>query len=609
MGKSTEKKNKVLYGFMFTVILPVILIVWAKFTRNSVRIPLPVSLLPGYILLITGAIFVCSGIWNLLRLNNKLPGNAFLPERFLKNGIYDFTRQPISSGAALISFGLSAVTRSASGFWLVSPVFTLLLIAYCKVIKNEKPQSSFWTENCKPFLSLPQESGIVPSSVERVSSYFLVFVPWLVIYKTFIFIGAPDDAISTNLPFEDHFPIWEFSTLFYSFAFLYSLLIPLVVKTREQLRDFTTDVWFTIIFVGIIYLVFPLIVKQKDFVPHSFLGRIILYERSVDGESGALPSCHVIWAFLAAIYFTRSFARLKWIWYGLAVLISVSCVTVGAHSIPDVVAGFCTFIIVIYRQNILNYLQQQVERLSNSRKEWRIGRLRIISSGIYAGTAAFTGALLMGFFLCRQYNVAGFSILMFVIIGVRLFSEFVEKSLQLLKPFIYYGGLIIGIIVCILADLIFSIDIFILLASFIMAAPWVLAIGSLKCRHQAQLYSIVINIVTGLVLIRLFNIGVPSSFIVGICLILLGTGRFVVDSFHGEEQMPYWAGIKISQWIAVFSVLSGIVFTSIPDTAVLVFRPTFLSLILAIGVGIMATVVLGADIQESNRHLTGQSGQ
>ncbi len=420
MGKSKEITDKVLYGLMFTVIIPVILIVWAKFTRNIVTIRLPVNLLPGYILLITGAIFVCSGIWNLWRSDNRLPVNAFPPKRFVKNGIYDFTRQPIYSGAALISFGLSAVTRSASGFWLVSPVFTLLMAAYVAGFKNEKTQSVFGTQDYKPFLSLPSASNIMPSFGDRLSSYFLVFVPWLIIYKAFIFIGAPDDAISTNLPFEEHLPIWEFSTVFYSFAFLFSLLVPLVVKTRKQLKHFITDVWFAIIFVGIIYLVFPLIIKQKDFIPHSFLGRIILYERSVDGESGALPSCHVIWAFLAAIYFSRSFVSFKWIWFGLAVLISVSCITVGAHSILDVVAGFCAFIIIIYRQNIWNYLRLQAERLSNSRREWRIGPLRIINHGFYSGAAGFTGALLIGFFLGRQYTLVGFLILIFVITGAML---------------------------------------------------------------------------------------------------------------------------------------------------------------------------------------------
>jgi membrane-associated phospholipid phosphatase len=643
MGKSKEITDKALYGLVLFVIVPVILILWAKFTKNIVTIPLPVNLLSGYILLITGAIFVCSGICDLRRRDNRLPVNAFPLKRFIKNGIHGFTGQPIFFGASLISFGLSAITRSASGFWLVSPVFILLMAAYATGFKNDKTQFVFGAQDNKPFLSLPSTSDIMPSFRVRLSTYFLVFVPWLIIYKSFIFIGAPDDAIKTNLPFEEHIPIWEFSTVFYSFAFLFSLLIPLVVKTSKQLKNFITDVWFTIIFVGIIYLAFPLIIKQKEFIPHSFLGHIILYERSVDGESGALPSCHVIWAFLAAIYFSRSFFRFKWIWFSLAVLISLSCITVGAHSILDVVAGFCTFIIIIYRQNIWDYLRIQSERLSNSLRHWRIGPLRVINHSFYSGAAGFTGALLTGFFLGRQYVLVGFFILIFVISVVRLLTMLVEGSLQLLRPFIYLGGLISGIIACILANIIFSIDIFILLASFVMAAPWVDSIGGLRCLvkgcchgkpsnekfgirsihpdsmvnktaglsgvplHPTQLYSIGINIITGLILIRLFNIEASSSFIVGIYLIFKGTGLFVIESFHGDAKMPLWTGMKVSQWKAILYVLSGIIFTAVPKSAVLVFQPDFMSLILAIGMGILVTLVFGVDIPESDRHLTSLS--
>jgi membrane-associated phospholipid phosphatase/protein-S-isoprenylcysteine O-methyltransferase Ste14 len=640
MGKSNKITGRILFGLLFAAIIPLFLILWAKFTRNIVTIPLPVTLLQGYILLFTGAIFVCTGMWNIWRLGNGLPKSDFPPEKYVRNDIYAFTRHPIYFGSALVSFGLSALTRSASGFWLVSPVFTMLMVAYTTGVENEKTRSVFGAQDHKPFLSLPSSSDIMPSLGDRLSSYFIVFVPWLIVYKTFVFIGAPDDALRTNLPFEDHLPIWEFSTVFYSFAFLFSLLVPLVLKSRKQLRCFITDVWFAIIIVGTIYLVFPLVVNQKDFIPQSFLGRIILYERSVDGESGALPSCHVIWAFLAAKYFSRSFVSFKWIWYGLAVLISVSCITVGAHSILDVVAGYCTFIIIIYRQQIWKYIRLHAERISNSWKEWRIGPVRIINHGFYGGAAGFTGALLTGFFLGSRYSPAGFLVLVFVIIGAAFWAQLIEGSPKLLRPFGYYGGLAGGVIGCIMAHFIFSIYIFILLASFAMAAPWIQATGRLRCLVQGcchgkpsgenagirfihpdsrvnkisglsgvplyptQLYSIGANIFTGLVLIRLFNIGISSAFIVGIYLILNGTGRFVEESLRGEAQTPYWAGMRLNQWLAILTIFSGIIFTAIPAKAVLVFQPNILSLILAIGMGILVMVASGVDLPESNRRFT-----
>jgi hypothetical protein len=75
----------------------------------------------------------------------------------------------------------------------------------------------------------------------------------------------------------------------------------------------------------------------------------------------------------------------------------------------------------------------------------------------------------------------------------------------------------------------------------------------------------------------------------------------VEESFRGEAQTPYWAGMKIYQWIAILNILFGIIFTAIPDKAELVFNPNLLSLIPAIGMGILVTIASGVDFPESNR--------
>ena len=637
MGKIKAIAGKFFYGLLFVAIIPFLLILWAKYTGKIIKLPLPGNLLFGYIILIAGALFVLSGMWYLWKFGYGLPMNAFPPKKFVKNGIYAFTKHPIYFGAVMISFGLSIVAKSASGFWLVSPLFTLMMVAYVVGFENERTQIIFGMQNYKPFLSLPDTSGDSPSFIERISSYFLVFIPWLLSYEAFIYIGAPNDAISTTLPFEENWPIWEFSEIFYSFIYLFVLLVPLIIKTREQLKCFIIDAWFATIIVGIIYLVLPFIVRQRVFIPQSFLGHLILFERSVDGVTGALPSFHVIWAFLSARYFSRSFVRYRWIWYFLAVLISVSCITTGSHSLLDVVAGLCMFIIIVYRSQIWNYIRSQSERLSNSWHEWRWGPVRIINHGFYGGAAGFVGALLAGFFLGHQYALAGFIILIFVIIGAGLWALLIEGSPKLLRPYGYYGGLIGGIVASILTSLIFSINLYTLLASFAMAGPWIQSIGRLRCLvqgcchgkpsndkigirfthpysrvnkisglsgiplHPTQLYSIGNNIIAGLILIRLYSIGSPSSFIIGIYLILNGTGRFVEESFRGEAQTPYWAGMRIYQWIAIINILIGAFFTTIPNSGTILFQPNGLSLFLAIAMGILVTIASGVDFPESNR--------
>jgi membrane-associated phospholipid phosphatase len=215
----------------------------------------------------------------------------------------------------------------------------------------------------KSFFSLPPETDAKPSLKNIIASYFLAFIPWLIVYEIFIYLGAPADAIKTNIWLDKYIPIWEFSQALYLFAYVFSMLIPFVLKSGRDLRNLIKDIWFTILFVAIIYSAFPLIVDQKQFVPHTFLGRLILIERTTDGESGALPSCHVIWAFLSAFYFSKSYPGLKWLWYFLALMISVSCLSTGAHSILDVVAGFFAFLIVIFRHKIWNLISVTAENL------------------------------------------------------------------------------------------------------------------------------------------------------------------------------------------------------------------------------------------------------
>jgi len=637
MGKIKVLTGKFLYGSLFVIVIPVLLILWAKYTGRIIKLPVPGDLYSGFILLIAGALLVFSGIWHLWIYGGGLPMNAYPPSKYVKNGIYAFIKHPIYSGTVLISFGLSIVTRSASGFWLVSPLFTLMIVAYVVGFENERTKVIFGLQNYKTFLSLPDDEYLKPSGKERISAYLLVFIPWALVYETFIYLGIPKDAIITNLPFEEHMPVWEFSEVFYLFPYLLALLIPVVIMTKHELRRFITDLWFATFFAGLFYLVFPFIVKQRDFVPHSFPGNLIMFERSMDGEECALPSFHVIWAFICARYFTGSMKSFKWLWYSIAVLVAVSCITTGNHSIPDVIAGFCTYIIIVYRLQIWNYIRLQSERIANSWHEWRWGPVRIINHGFYGGAAGFTGTFIAGCFLGRQYAFVSVIVMIFIIIFAGLWAQVIEGSPKLLRPYGYYGGVIGAILAGTLVSVIFPIDFFVLLGSFAMAGPWIQILGRLRCLvqgcchgkpsgenvgirfihpksrvnkisglngvflHPTQLYSIANNLVAGLILIRLFSIGTPAVFIIGIYLILNGLGRFVEESFRGEAQTPYWAGMRIYQWIAIINIILGAFLTSVPHSKTLSFQFNVESVFLAIAIGILVTIASGVDFPDSDR--------
>jgi protein-S-isoprenylcysteine O-methyltransferase Ste14 len=637
MGEVKEFASRVLYGSLFVVVLPALLVLWANATNGVITLPVPENRLYGYILLFTGAGFVLSGMLNLWNQGKGLPMNAYPPEIFVKKGIYSFTKHPIYSGAVLISFGLSVIYHSASGFWLVSPVFMLLTVAYVTGFENERILATFGKQDYRPFLSLPEGSEDKPFLYERLSSYFLVYIPWLLVYEVFIYAGKPADAIITNLSFEQKLPVWEFPEIFYSFTYLFALLVPFVISSKKELRNFIADLWFATVLSGMIYFLFPFIADQKEFIPRTFFGRMIIFERSMDGITCALPSFHVIWAFVAARYFSKTYKSINWLWYLLAVIISVSCIATGVHSVPDVIAGFLIFLVITYRLEIWNFIRLRSEHLSNSWKEWRFGPVRVINHGFYGGAAGFAGTLIAGFFTEPKTAFAIFAVMIFVIIGAGLWAQIIEGSPKLLRPYGYYGGLAGGILASGCICIIFSTDFFRLVASFAMAAPWIQSIGRLRCLvqgcchgrpsnenlgirfthplsrvnkisglkgvplHPTQLYSIGTNIVTGLVLIRLYALGMSASFIIGIYFILNGTGRFVEESFRGEAQTPYWAGMRIYQWIAIINILAGAAFTSVPDTGNLVFHPNIISLVMAAGIGILVTIASGVDFPDSNK--------
>jgi len=199
---------------------------------------------------------------------------------------------------------------------------------------------------------LPAFTDELPTWRERITTFFLVFVPFAGVYEFFIQLGVPNDAIYTNLPFEKNWLVWEWTQVVYDLAYPYALLIPFVLKTTRDLRNLILDTFFCSVLVGGLYLTFPFVVHQREFVPQTWAGELLLLERSMDGETCALPSYHVIWALLSARYFSISFPKGRWAWYTLGALISLSCLSTGNHSVLDVLAGAVVFVLIRYGREI-----------------------------------------------------------------------------------------------------------------------------------------------------------------------------------------------------------------------------------------------------------------
>ncbi len=636
MGTLANFTGKIAYGFIFMVVLPLCLYLWARGTENIIHVPVPDMPVIGIASLITGSVIGLWGMTSLLLYGKGLPMNAYPPKLYVFKSIYSVFKHPIYWGSGMIAFGLSLFFKSSSGFWLVSPLFCIAMLAYVAGFENENIKAATGYFDNNVFFSLPGKNETAPAYKDRLNVFVLAIIPWLIIYELFIYIGTPKDVAFTNLSFEQRLPVIEWSELFYLLPYFLVIIVPFILKTQLQVRNFIQDIWWAMFFVFFLYIVFPFAVHQREFTPSNFLGRFIYWERGHDGEVGALPSFHVVWAFLVSKYFSAKFGYKRY-WQVLAILISLSCITNGSHSILDVIAGVLIYWLVTDRQIVWNKIRIAAERIANSWKEWHWGPVRLINHGLYAGAAGFTGILIVISSLGKGNAPAGLLIGLASMIGAALWAQFIEGSPKLLRPFGYYGSIVGGLIAGTIASLVYDINLMYLLGAFALAAPWFQLIGRLRCLvqgcchgkpcdsaigirftspqsrvlkiaslkgvpiHPTQLYSIGSNLLIAFLLIRCVSLQMPVSFITGLYFILNGLARFVEEALRGEPQTAYWKGLRIYQWLALISMVGGAAVTCVPSSLFLKvgFYPG--SMIFAFGFGLISTCAYGMDFPKSHR--------
>ena len=629
--------GKICYGCLFTILLPLVLMLWAKQTENYIHLPIPTSSIVASVLVLLGTILISFAMLELWIKGNGLPMNAYPPPKLVTTGLYSIFSHPIYIGTSLLSFGMSIYFQSKSGCWLVSPILTLSWLALVYGYENEDLKKRFPEHSWNPLLNIPENVKMKCRWNDIISAYCLVFVPWLILYQCIIFIGIPSNAISTYLPFENHIPVIEWTELCYLLAYPYVALIPLVLKTKEQIRSFFIAGLMNISIGIYLQFTFPFVAAPKVFIPTTILGRILIHERNFDAPTGALPSFHVSWAFLAAYYYTLIFPNYKLPFYILSIFISASCITTGMHSIIDVIAGFILFIICIQRELLWFYVRNYFENLANSWSAYSIGKLRIINHSFYVFLSAFMGFFLICSLVGHIYAVLLTSISS--LMGAAIWAQIIEKSSGLSRPFGYFGCVIGGVIGSVMSSWLFKIPISSILSTYALASPWIQAIGRLRCViqgcchgrptdkfvgilinnprsrvcslshlhntyiHITAGYSIMTNIIIGIFLWRLWYSNISSSLIIGLYFILIGLSRFVEEAYRGEVQTPIFYKLKIYQWTSILLVYIGIGISMVPfdDHISLKFIWKYEYLLPSTLFSLVATFAMGVDFPESNK--------
>ncbi len=441
----------------------------------------------------------------------------------------------------------------------------------------------------------------------------------------------------------------EWSELVYASCYVMVPLVPLVLRTRGELRRFAVRGLVATAGVGLIWLLVPVVAPLRPFEPHTWLGRVGLLERAGSNGVAAFPSFHVLWALLAAdalAGLSRRWAGAAWLW---ALAITASAVTTGLHALADVLAAAAVFPLCRAPERVWARARSAAEALANSWREWRIGGVRLINHGVYAGLGGGLGYWLIASAAGAQPRWAVPVVAVAGLLGAGIWAQLLESSSGLLRPFGYYGAVLGAVGAGVLAGG-FGARATALVAATALAAPWIQALGRLRCLvqgcchgapaggavgivyrhprsrvsylaelagrplHPTQLYSIAANIVLGLALLRLWGLGAAAGLVIGIYLIGNGLARFVEEGHRGEPQTGIVGGLRIYQWLAVASVCAGAAVTTLSRAPVPALHPaTGLGTVLgALLFGVLTAAAMGVDAPASNRRFsrlaTGDAG-
>jgi protein-S-isoprenylcysteine O-methyltransferase Ste14 len=639
--------GRVAYAALFIVALPVGLVAWARSTASVIALPPVHASIAGFGLVGLGVLLLAAGARDLVVRGGGLPMNPFPPPRLVRSGIYRWIRNPMYIGFALACVGVSLATGQSAGLWLVTPAVCISAAALVYGFERHDLVRRFGPDALAlPLLSLSRGNGDPPTVAHRIAVFLWIFLPWLVAYYAVQALGRPPDAFGTALPFERHWPVLQWTELFYASTYVFVPLTAVLIRTRRDLRRFAVQSAIAGVAVTLLWVLVPVVAVNRPFEPTGFLGRLLAFEQGHSRGVAAFPAFHVLWTLLAADAWSanarvtrrRSWAVVGWTW---AAFVTASCLTTGMHTVLDVAAAILVYPPVSRYEAAWSRLRGLTERLANSWKEWRFGAVRVINHGVYAAGAAGVGLMVAGIAAGPAHLAPVIWTGVCILVGAGLWAQALEGSSKLLRPFGWYGGVVGGVGGALTARLA-GAPILPVLGAFAIAAPWIQILGRLRCLvqgcchggpapaavgiryghrrsrvtqlanlagvpiHPTPLYSIAGNVVIGLVLLRLRCLGAPDALLVGVYLILGGATRFVEESYRAEPQTPIVAGLHIYQWVAIASVMMGAVCTALPSLATSPpFSPPTTSLVLAaLALALASGFAMGIDFPGSNRRFS-----
>lgn len=614
---------KVLYGALFIVVLPFLLVLWTHAAEKNITLPAYGNSLLGVCLTLCGLVAMLVPMWQLWRLGGGLPMNAFPPQNYVSSGLFTYFPHPIYTGFVSACLGVSMLAASKAGLWLVTPVMALccasLVVGYERIDIRKRFGANTHL--------LPADEQSPPTQQERFRFLVLAVIPWVLLYEFTARLNIPGHAFGFNM--ESRFAIYGWTILIYESVYLTVVLAPWCARSRHQLRQLMLSAWAATALVFPVYWFMPSAAPRRTLTDTYWLLGLLSFER-IYPPIAALPSFHTLWAIIVARLY-----RPKWFGALYATVVAISCITTGMHYILDVIAAVAIAPVVLYPKQIWRLILNLLEHIGNSWSEVRLGRVRIINHSLYAAAAGFTQVGIMSAALPKQDAWKALAAAVISLVGAGAWAQWVEGSSLLRRPFGFYGGLIGAAIGC----LIFK-ERWLLLGACCMAAPWMQAIGRLRCLvngcchgsptsaalgirvvhpcsritrlalltgvpiHPTQLYSVLSNCFLGLLLWTMWTHRCPLSLICGVYGIGNGIARFAEEAYRGEPQTSIHFGLRLYQWLALACVVTGAALTALPAPLPPQLEPSLQGFACGIAFAILSSMTMSVDLPESNRPLS-----
>jgi protein-S-isoprenylcysteine O-methyltransferase Ste14 len=638
--------GRLLCGTLSAVALPVLLVYWAGATEAAVPLRAVRSVPAGVAVVIAGLLLMAAGTRGLI-VHGGLSMNALPPPRLARQGVYRWIRNPIYIGFGLACVGIAIATGSASGLWLVTPVAALA--AGALVFGFERPHLArrFGPDAlAPPRLSLPRGDDEPPTLTQRVAVFVWVLIPWMATWFAAQAVGRAPDVFETALPFERTWPVWQWTELLYVTAYVFVPVTALVTTSQRALRRFAVSGSIATLIVTLSWFMIPVVAANRSFTPTSVFGRVLAFEQGHSVGVAAFPAFHVLWALIAAVAWSDDARHLRravrrWIGWGWAAAISVSCVTTAMHTVIEVGAALLLFLPLRDPARTWAWIRARTEWFANSWREWWCGPVRVIDHAAYAAAAGAVGFVIVAMALPADGLRAAAWVFVCILAGAGVWGQALEGSSMLLRRFGWYGGVVGGALGAFTSPWL-GVPVMSMLAALSIAAPWIQAIGRLRCLvqgcchggpapeqagiryrhrrsrvaqiadlanrpiHATPLYSIAGNIIVGIIVLRLRFLAAPDAIVIGVYLMLAGLARFVEEGYRAESQTPVVGGLRSCQWIAIASLLAGMLVTTLPPTAgSRGFTPPALpAIIVAALVGTLSGLAMGVDFPRSNRRFS-----